>query len=151
MTVKAVRLYFEAEYKYEYWEYEDAFTGYKYWFLYPSKIASVERADYLGFGYVQYSCPAPQPPSYSYYELGSTTISFGEYGAHKSDTGIARAYVTFKLSGAWSATLGVDFYRAGRQDNEYQTPYVKVDNNGNAYYWWFKDNDPMNYEILVSR
>ncbi|MEM4835870.1 MAG: hypothetical protein QXX40_02230 [Sulfolobales archaeon] len=63
--------------------------------------------------------------------------------------------VSFTFSAdAWSTTLTVHFYRAGRDDRIYTTPCVSVKDVGRSsipwYYWWCRDEKPMLYEIQFS-
>jgi len=56
--------------------------------------------------------------------------------------------VTFEFSfGAFSLT--VSFYKAGRSDSTYTTPYVRIDST-RYYWWWYRDDDRMTYEVLVA-
>lgn len=149
---KSVRLYFGVKYEYvEYWWW-DSFSGdaMRYWLLLPTKVTTVVRGDVLGVERPSDYTPSP-PPSYSFYEpAGRYTLIFGEYGVKETDIAISAVSVTFSYANTWSVTLTVHFYKAGRQDNEYMTPFLLV-RAGYPHYVWFRDNDPMTYEALFHR
>ncbi|MEM2847616.1 MAG: hypothetical protein QXM79_02455 [Zestosphaera sp.] len=153
------RVYFNVVYRYEEWYVSfDGFAGIGMlqWLLYPLQITGLERSEalpevpyekkYLSF--------IPPAPSYARGRLvGDTTIFFTP--VEQSDTVIASISISFGyvLEG-WSAILTVGFYKAGRNDQMYITPYVSVkDVSGNTqawYYWWYSYNDPMTYETQFS-
>ena len=149
-----VRLYFRVKYVYEEWEFWDSgLTGMmvKYWFLYPSRVTDVVRADTLGVGVVATYEPPEVPPPYATCAVGDRVIWFNMGEVRETDISIARVSVTFSYADLWSVTLAVDFYRAGRDDDRYTVPYVVVKTGGRGFCWWFKDDDPMTYEVLFSR
>jgi len=51
--------------------------------------------------------------------------------------------------GAFNVTVTVSPYKA--ESPQYKSPYVSVkDVSGKSYswyYWWYKNNDPLNYEV----
>ena len=144
-----VRLLFRVKYVLEVYEYRDVFSGnaVRYWLFYPSRVTDVIRADTLGVGRVFVYTP-PQPPPYATCTVSNVTVWFS---AEARETGkiVARTPVAFSYEGRrW--VLEVGFYGAGRSDNQYTTPFVEI-RAGRAYCWWFKNDDPMSYEVVVSR
>lgn len=148
-----IQIYFYVKYVYEYEVWCDTFTGSctYYWFLYPAEIGGLNRADYLGVGRVESYTPPSTPPYYARQNAFSAIIGF--IPTYESDYPLAATSVSFTFSytypATWSVTLTIDFYKAGRSDNQYGTPYVSVSVPGYyPYYYWYRDNDPMTYEIL---
>ncbi len=111
----------------------------------PLLIRDLSSATYLG----EYQPGTPVDPVGPV--VGTREIPFG--GVYESDekvgadvsTGISYCY------GLGCVTLNVDVYKAGRDDNTYTTPFIVVyDVSGKDYTWyyyWYKDGDPMTYEI----
>jgi len=154
-----IRIYFYVTYRYYYEEWWDTFAGvcYQWWVLYPLYIGGVERADQLGVGYAEPYTPLSPPLGYTYLSSasGSTKIYF--LPATISDYPLVETSITFSYSFAyppyapWSITLSVSFYKAGRSDNQYGVPYVEVvAPDCFRYYYWFRDDDPMTYEVLFA-
>jgi len=95
--------------------------------------------------------PSTHPPYATHLRKGYD-ISFGLGGTKVTDevTGVSTS-VMVRL-GLTSFTLTVDVYRAVRSDQEYSPPYVKViDYSGEGYWWWFKNDDPTTYSVLLER
>ncbi|MCE4602744.1 MAG: hypothetical protein F7B18_06135 [Desulfurococcales archaeon] len=143
------------EYRLDYYAgTNDGFAGVCYagpiYTITPVSIRALSYASYLGV-YQPGSPVAPAGPT-----VGFAEISF-EDGVYESDykiggelsTGISFCY------GLGCAYLSVDVYKAGRDDSEYTTPRIVVyDVSGNVspwFYWWYKDGDPMTYEVEFSR
>ncbi|MEM1665498.1 MAG: hypothetical protein QW417_03250 [Zestosphaera sp.] len=153
------RVYFNVVYRYEEWYVSfDGFAGIGMlqWLLYPLQITGLERSETLPVVPYEkkYLSFIPPVPSYAAGPLrGDMTIFFTP--VEQSDTVIASISISFSyvLEG-WSATLTVGFYKAGRNDQMYITPYVSVkDVSGNTqawYYWWYSYNDPITYETQFS-
>ncbi|BEP16741.1 hypothetical protein PYJP_00930 [Pyrofollis japonicus] len=146
-------IYFWTEYIYE-WSvyYCDSFSGicYEYWLLYPYMIRGIAKASDLGITpYPEDYVPPSNLPPYANPGYYVDKIYFGQYGAYQSDVSLSGITVTVTYSNVWSASLTIHFYKAGRDDNQYTTPYVYVEYT-RFFYWWFKDNDPMTYEVLFS-
>ena len=141
-------------YELEYFEgAQDGFAGVCYlgpsWLIYPVNIGGLIRVVEIG----DYNEP-PRPPIYAsgpYY--GDMEISFAVEGqAYESDITIGvSTSITFCYSVWGCVSLNVNVYKAGRDDNEYTTPLIVVhDVSGRDYpwcYWWYRDDDPMTYEI----
>jgi len=151
-----VRIYFQVTYIYEYEIWYDIFSGVgcmEWWTLYPFEVGAVVRADIIGAGFVEPYTP-PSPPPYAYLTYGSSLIGFNR-NPYVSDYSLAVSSVSFSFTytypASWSVTLTVNFYKAGRDDGQYGTPYVKVEPTSLfGYYWWYKDNDAMTYEVLFA-
>jgi hypothetical protein len=119
------------------------------WYVYPRYIGGLQYITVIG----QYN-NHDTPPSNAFGPIGGNVeIDFGQYGATSNDekTGLFTA-ITFCAVGWEScANLNIHVYSAGRHDNQYITPIEVVnDISGkgyNWYYWWFKDNNPMTYEV----
>ncbi len=166
------RAYFNVRYRYE--ELYVSLNGFvkigmRYWVLYPVNIGGVEMSGSLCQVLPWISCEKEYlnfiPPAPWYAggpALGNKTISFPAdplrqklYPTERTDEVLAGTYVNFTFpEGNWSATLTVHFYKAGRDDQKHTTLYVRVrDVSGSTmawYYWWYRDNDPLTYEILFS-
>jgi len=146
-----VRIYFYVEYVYERKVSCGGYTCYYFHYLYPVEIRGVYRADqYPIGGYIEAYTPPDTAPTYSYVGCGSQSIDFTP--TYVSDSSLVSTSVNFSLSlGSirWSATLTVDFYKAGRSDDRYVTLYVSISApHGFCYYWWYNNDDKMTYEIL---
>ncbi len=150
-----VRLYFFVKYVYE----EFTVCGVlcrTIALLYPDAINRVNTT----------SAEPPEsypPPRYRPYcangpFVGDWEQSFAEGGVYESDTPISSISVTFSIPSINGipipVSLNVEFYKAGRDDSQYTTPYIKmIDVSGKTYqwyYWWYKYCDSMTYEIIFS-
>ncbi len=155
------RVYFKVKYVYEWGNECDSFAGscYSYWLLYPVSIRNVQRSGVMSDAQIPNETSYYNPPSYcgspDYVEIypGNTrTIWFYDNTKppYESNIPISSIAITFNLPSIWSATLSVDFYKAGRHDSQYTTPYVKITNNNNyPICWWFESDDPMTYTVKV--
>jgi len=145
-----VQIYFRVKYEYERSVVCRGYTCYYSHKLYPTEIRWVYRADEIGAGSVKPYTPPSTAPNYATIGSGSASIVFGS--VYVSDTPSVSTGVSFSLSYGylwWSVTLTVDFYKAGRNDNQYIPPYVSISAPGNFwYYWWYNNDDSMTYEIL---
>ncbi len=153
------RVYFYVMYKYEWYNNCDSFSSvcYSYWLLYPDSIKGVHRSgagsvegipsemsSYTPPTYCEYDCVASIDPGAS----SEVYFSHGSYRPYQSDIPITDIGIMFSLNGVWSAGLYVDFYKAGRDDNQYTTPYVDIVNDrSDVIYLWYDSNDPMTYTI----
>jgi hypothetical protein len=151
------RVYFHVRYIYEWGNECDSFAGdcYSYWLLYPDTVTSVirsggsevdgipnETSSYTPYTYCEYSCNPIQS--------GSEDVIWFYRNTYESDIPISSIDIMFSLYDVWSAGLSIDFYKAGRNDNQYTTPYVEIINNrDNTIYWWFDSNDPMTYTVKI--
>ncbi len=146
-------IYFYVRYKYEWSVMCDGFAGFCVvdWILYPADIRSVARTgEEPSLPYSRYLYIPPTPPYYkSPGGVGETIIGFAPEGTSETDTFIPGITVSFTYAGFWSASLTVNYYKAVRDDTQYTTPFIKVNATRN-YWWWYKDNDPRNYELLVA-
>jgi len=138
----------KVRYKYEYHEIDGPDGGYiaDTQLLYPSVIRGID--DVPAGQYVEPSTH----PTYATHLRKGYDISFGLGGTKVTDevTGVSTS-VTVELGPA-SFTLTVNVYRAVRSDQEYSPPYVKiVDYSGEGYWWWFKNDDPTTYSVLLER
>jgi len=149
-----IRLAFNVFYRYyEDW-YSDSFAGIciRYWLLKPDRIADVKRKDELGLG-----SPVPNTPEqHPTYAMGPTCGDH-EYKFNvnlQTDETLASVAISFSYASVWgSVSLTVSFYKAVRNDNQYTSPYVEISDYRGCpawYYVWYRDNDPANYEIMVS-
>lgn len=111
---------------------------------------------YVKFIYERYIYCAGNLPTlcYHFYYLYPYTIC-GLYGADQIGAGNVEQY-TPPSTIPYYATLDygskvIYFAEAGRNGNQYTTPYVRISAPSNFYYyWWFKDNDAMTYEVLFA-
>jgi hypothetical protein len=149
-----VRVAFDVAYRHYLYDWCDGVAGVCvfYWLLAPYRVYNVLRADGIGLGYVEYYS-LPQHPSYAQITYGDE-IHWFEIN-QQTDEIIVTIAVGFSCSfEGWSAVLSVSFYKAVRNDNQYVSPFVKIEDlTGRTfawYYWWYKDNDQLNLEILVS-
>ena len=141
-------VYFEVHYRYEYSVYCKLESCLTVWTLYPYYIGGVARSaeePTLPYGLTPYT--PPPGPWYAFEgQPGSAKIYFDP--PYESDYTLVDVEVTFEFSfGAFSLT--VSLYKAGRSDSTYTTPYVRVDST-RYYWWWYRDKDPMTYEVLVT-
>ncbi|MEM0025020.1 MAG: hypothetical protein QXV41_00405 [Zestosphaera sp.] len=149
------RVYFHVLYRYEKVFVGTMSAGILVWLLYPVQIDDVERSGVqpdvpYEKKYLEFIPPAPPDRPRC---IGDRIIFFTP--ANQADEVLASIDVSFTFSaGAWSAALTVSFYKAGRNDQMYITPYVSVkDVSGNTqawYYWWYSYNDPITYETQFS-
>lgn len=152
-----VRVFFRVKYVYEENWWCDSFAGvcFKYYLLYPQAIKGLFRGDEIGLASLEPYTPPRHPGyaallGYGVTEINFININFHE-DTHKADEVSANTLVVFKLPPYWSATLSVGFYKAGRNDRQYTTPYLRVSNTrSELIYWWYKDNDPTTYEVMFS-
>jgi hypothetical protein len=139
----------------------DGFAGVCYlgpsYIIYPVEIGDFDGAGVYPVGY--YVQPS-SPPSYAYGPVtGGGEYSFAMYEDKVRETDY-KIDVTTSISfcaNAWQAiglcaSLNINVYKAGRHDSQYTTPaFVVYDKSGRRfgwYYWWFKNNDPMTYEVM---
>ncbi len=142
-------------YKQEYWPgTSDSFSGVCWdgpsWTIYPETIGALWP---ILISQNSYSPPSTIP-NYAYGPTqGDLEITYGEYGAHMSNykLGVSTAISFCGAGGAGCVTLNINLYKAGRNDAEYTTPTLLVHDTSNKnspwFYWWFKNDDPMTYDI----
>lgn len=111
----------------------------------PRSIAGLAPAPYLG----EYRHGQPVDPKGPV--LGMLVISFGDaYGSDEKVGDVLTTGVNFCYE-LGCTQLDVSVYKAGRQDRLYTTPYLVVyDVSGREhgwFYWWYRDGDPMTYEV----
>lgn len=116
--------------------------------LYPSAIRDV--GTWLEPSEV-YLPPQTRPHCADGPSVGDRIQPFLEdYEIREGDSPISSISITFSLPGN-IVSLNVELYNAGRNDNQYTTPYVNItDVSGKTYGWyyrWFKYCDPMTYEL----
>ncbi|MEO3993759.1 MAG: hypothetical protein QN229_05615 [Desulfurococcaceae archaeon TW002] len=157
------RVYFNVRYVYEEWHIaSDGFAGISetIWLLYPTNVRAVSRSGILSQALPnipneqQYLSLVPPAPSYATGPLMENEIV---WFTPVSESDVVLASITIGFSyvfGGWSAGLTVSFYKAGRNDSLYTTPYVSVEdvsrNTRPWYYWWYTNNDPMTYQVQFS-
>jgi len=152
-----VRIYFYVQYVYERTVkcYEPNGPCYFFHNLYPYIIHEIYRADSPDIGgSVEPYTPPSTAPSYAVKSYGTRNIYFTP--VINSSTPLIGTSIVFSLSVGgplgpllWSASLTVNFYQDGRNDNQYTTPYVAISANSSFWYYrWFRDNNAMTYEIL---
>jgi hypothetical protein len=149
-----VRVAFDVAYRYYMYDWCDGVAGvcWFYWLLAPYRVYGVLKASGVGLGYVEYYSP-PQHPNYAHDMYGDITLWF-EIN-QQTDEVIVTITIGFSCDyEGWSAGLSISFYKAVRSDNQYASPFVYIEDlTGRTYtwyYWWYKDNNPLNLEILVS-
>jgi hypothetical protein len=146
------RVYFKVEYVYEH-RRGCATMGvcYAYWLLYPAKVADVARSaeePSLPNEVMPYT-PPPPPPYAREGRPGSGEIGFLHNQVVETDVVHASTTITVTLKGIFSVSLTFDFYRAGRDDNQYTTPTLPI--YSTRYFWrWYLDNNPVTYEVLFA-
>lgn len=149
------RVYFQVQYVYEY-KYRMSERGdymVRKWALYPRFISAVVRSGDPGISSFPFYDQTPYQPSSTippYARIsppGTSDTLFLE--PEQSDVVLSEVVVSFSYSGVWAATLIVKVYRAGINDFLYTTP-IHTTNSTVVYYWWYKDNDPMTYEIQLA-
>jgi len=141
-------VYFKVLYRYEYSVHCKLESCLTVWTLYPYSVMDVAHSaeePTLPYRLTPYT-PPPRPWYAVEGRPGPIRIYFNP--PYESDSTLVDTEVTFEFSfGVFSLT--VSFYKAGRSDDGYTTPYVKVDST-RLYWWWYRDNDAMTYEILVA-
>ncbi len=160
------RVWFHVKYVYEWSSDCDPFAGfcYSYWLLTPVSINSIDRSEVLSQEYDFSEIPNEKqyypPPTYPPDPDRCGTVLAGEQvivsfyseeePPYESNVPISSISISFGLPGVWSASLGVEVYKAGRHDSEYTVPYVTIINNRDeAVYWWFQNYDPMTYTVRL--
>ncbi len=146
------RIYFATLYRYE-WSHV-CITGcccLVIWQLYPAGIFGFARTGQeSSLPYERCPYIPPTPPHYKWSgPIGEYDIWFDLWGTNETDMPLSSVSIGFTLGGVWSVSLNVDFYKAVRSDNQYTTPSIKI-RATREYWWWYKDNDPRNHEILVA-
>ena len=135
----------DVEYRYErYALWDDDFEIYwKYEFFYPAAIMGLSTPQVVGNYY-----PPSSPPSYAsgpYKE--NYEINFEE--PYQSNVKLDLSTSIGLSIGPVSFGISISPYKSG--DDRYSTPYVSVvDISGKSYpwyYWWYKNNDRMTYEV----
>jgi len=149
-----VRVAFRVIYRYHVYDWCDGVAGvcWVYWVLDPYRVIDIASADQVGLGYVEYYSP-PQHPNYATPAAGDKFLWF-EIN-QQTDEIIVTITVGFSCSfEGWSVGLSVSFYKAVRYDDQYVSPFVKIEDLTGRYYawyyWWYKDNNLLSLEILVS-
>ncbi|WP_456468629.1 hypothetical protein [Archaeoglobus sp.] len=135
----------DVEYRYERYAYwDDDFEIYwKYEFFYPTAIRGLSTPQIVGNYY-----PPTSPPYYAAGPLkGTRNLNFEE--PYQSNEKLSLStYIGLDI-GPVSVGISVSPYKAG--DDRYSTPYERaVDVSGKSYdwyYWWYRNNDPMTYEV----
>ncbi len=135
----------DVEYRYErHAVWDDDFEIYwKYELFYPTAIGGLSTPQIIG----NYNPPS-SPPYYARGPFkGTRSINFEKPYQSNSKLDLS-TYIGLNV-GSLSFGISVSPYKAG--DDRYTTPYVKaVDVSGKSYdwyYWWYKNNDPMTYEV----
>lgn len=132
-------------YQYEYyaWYDSDFYTYFIYEIIYPKDIGGLHSLQIIG----SYTPPSPPPP----YARGPFKGDVDIYFPADTLTDI-KLPVSTSISvsiGPVSFTISVSPYKA--ESPQYDPPYVSVieisGRNYSWYYWWYKDDDPLNYEI----
>ncbi len=139
----------KVRYKYEYHEIDGPDGGYLMDTeqLYPSQIRGINA---IPAGW--YTEPSTYP-SYATLLRGSYEISFGLDGSKETDevTGVSTS-LTVTFEDAVSFTLTVNVYKAVRSDQQYSPPHLVInDYSGESYWWWFKNDNPLTYMVLLKR
>ncbi|MDW8010155.1 MAG: hypothetical protein RMH84_00960 [Sulfolobales archaeon] len=149
------RVYFQVMYN-----YERGYVGSPsewvacLWLLYPVEIVDARRSAQLA-GLVPFELSSYSPPPAPAYARGPTSGNrvIGFDPPYTSDTVAVSIGVSVTYKG-FTLTVTVNFYKAGRNDNTYTTPSVVVEDvSGRTtpwYYWWYKDNGRMTYEVMFS-
>ncbi|BEP16745.1 hypothetical protein PYJP_00970 [Pyrofollis japonicus] len=153
------RVYFHVRFAYEEGTaWCDSFSGicYQYWRLYPVEIAGVATATQLGARQhpENYTPPSSTAlgklPPYAMYSGGSGEYSFCIPGQHfESDIPLAITPIIVTYPDKWSIGLAVHFYKAVICDIIHTSPRVRRIST-RSFYWWFKDGDMTNYEMILS-
>jgi hypothetical protein len=153
------RVYFHIRFAYEQGTaWCDSFSGicYQYWRLYPVEIMDVATATQLGIRQYPENYTPPSStllgklPPYANAGPNLDAIYFCIPGEHfESNTPLANTRVTVTYPSKWSLKLTIHFYKGGICDTKHISPYVRIYSD-KAFYWWFRDNDPMTYEIILS-
>ncbi len=128
--------------RYAYWD-DDFEIYWKYEFFYPVAIKGLSTPQVIG----NYNPPS-SPPYYAAGPFkGSKELNF-EKPYMSNDKLSLSTYIGLNI-GPLSFGVSVSPYKAG--DDRETTPYVKiVDVSGKSYdwwYWWYRNNDPMTYEV----
>ncbi len=124
--------------------WDDEFEAYwKYEFFYPRAIGGLSPPQVVG----SYT-PPPTPPSYAAGpQNGSCEINFEK--PYPSDTKLNLTAQAVLNIGELSFSISISPYQSG--DDRHPTPYLSiVDVSGKGYpwyYWWYKNNDRMTYEV----
>ncbi len=139
----------KVRYKYEYHEIDGPDGGFLISTeqLYPSEIIGIDDIP-VGW-YVE----PDTHPSYATHLRKSYEISFGLEGSKETNevTGVSTS-LTVTLAETASFTLTVNVYKAVRSDQEYSAPHLVIrDYSNEGYWWWFKNNNPLTYTILLKR
>jgi hypothetical protein len=146
-------VYFYVRYVYIWGITCDTFAGMclQDWTLYPANILNLVRtAEEPSLPYSRYLYIPSSPPNYaSTGSTGESQIDFARDGSSETNTPVSGITISFTYANVWTVSLTIHFYKAVREDTQYTTPLVKIYAVRN-YWWWYKDNDPRNYEILVA-
>ncbi len=135
----------DVEYRYEryaFWD-DDLEIYWKYEFFYPTAIGGLPTPQIVGNYY-----PPRSPPRYAAGPLkGDIELNFEK--PDQSDEKLSLSTSIGLSIGQVSIGISVSPYKAG--DDRETTPYVKIVDVSRKgydwYYWWYKNNDPMTYEV----
>jgi len=135
-------------YNYEHYAFWDS-SGF-YWlydFLYPYYIGGLLSPQVVGY----YQKPS-SPPSYAHGPLkGDGLIYFTPVYDSNNKLPLSTSISVSIPIGPLSLSISVSPYEAGQSNQLYTTPYVNVKDvsgrNYGWYYWWYKNDDAMTYEI----
>ena len=139
----------KVRYKYEYHEIDgpDGNRLVSIEQLYPSEIIGID--DIPAGRYVE---PGTHPP-YAMHAEKSYEVSFGLRGSEVTDevTGVSTS-LTVGVRGASPSVLTVNVYKAVRSDRLCSPPHLVIrDYSNEGYWWWFKNDDPLTYTVLLKR
>ncbi len=137
------------EYLYEYHRWCRSRLGYCHYYelLYPSKIKGVK----IPYIIIEWNHP-PIPPYATGPIRGNVLITFSDRSIDEGRTIGIKTKLGIELFR--SLDVYVDVYATIRVDQSYIGPLVRIvdisGKNYDWYYWWHKDNDPLNYEVIVA-
>ncbi len=155
------RVYLGVTFVYTQGCYSDPFTGgFCWWSIHPTDVSSVRRSEQLvadgtlPWYMLELASYDPHPPVVpSYVREAADYVKKIPFAPPRlTDNILADIGVAFTVTVEWkwvSFSLAISFYGAGRDDGYYTTPYVRVENPAwRTYRWWYKDDDPMTYELF---
>ncbi|WP_290597150.1 MULTISPECIES: hypothetical protein [unclassified Archaeoglobus] len=131
--------------RHAYWD-DDFNIYWKYDIFYPSRIRYLIPPEVVG----SYQQPSSPPWYAGDPTKGDRDIWFDDEPYLSNHKLSISTYIGLNI-GAFSMGISISPYKAGEDNELYTTPYIRIkDVSGKGYAWyylWYKNNDPMTYEV----
>ncbi|RFA96810.1 hypothetical protein [Pyrobaculum aerophilum] len=136
-------------YQYEYyaWYDSDFYMYFIYEIIYPKDIRGLHPLQIIG----SYTPPSSPPPYAGGPFKGDRDIYFPADTLTDIKLPVSTSIsVSYTIAG-WPVSISISVSPYKAESPQYKSPYVSIidisGKNYGWYYWWYKDDDPLNYEI----